>query len=319
MNLTRRDLIELGLGAVAGVGINEFLHYHYPKLFLNFRGEKVPEWDKLAALNHVDYYINLPELHKRSDAYSSESLSVLEMVLGSERKSMKGRGTIDSIIHDNLVKFYRIEADGEREVKMQGGCGFLITTDGFIVTTYHTVKKLLEKLQGSNNDNSNNDNAGIRYTIRDLRGNEYTVDENFVAFNKYLDIAIVRALIPRSPEPIPIPCVDGALQEGDGVTLYAFHNGLVFSKAGKIVKSTTNIRVNGDLVFDSFVTDIEAGGGSSGAVLVQDGKFAGTVIYESLYPVWWGRDKRYTGGAKSGNIAYLARKSTERLRIEINL
>ncbi len=221
-----------------------------------------------------------------------DKIVALNMALEGNREEISKEES-ESTIVNNLVSVETKIPIGDGYVNIKNGNGLLITTDGFILTAYHIIKKHLDDWRKIKDKGVPRWNFGKwakdiekKYHVFDQNGNRYPIDVTWYAKNSSLDIALIKAVIPRKkPRPIRFRVLEDELQPEQVVKLVGLQDGVLSGRYGKV--KYNNIRGaalgfgNGEkTIHDSFLTTVPSDNGMSGGVYItENGELAGIHIY----------------------------------------
>ena len=262
-----------------------------------------------------------------------ESRLTLNRVMEGNRNRNLTEQESEKNIADNLVVVAGFDGMKERladgSVNMNGkgiGTGLRLTTDGFILTAYHNIQAYEADWRRINAENpateanvhSWMEDMEMRYAVVDQQRNAYPIDTTFWVTNPGLDIALIKAVILKKPEPIDFRLVTGDLKVGDEIKLFGLRDQRPYNQYGRVISASHDVPINypetRELVsttYDTFLTDAYGTPGFSGGVFTNlRGEFAGLVLYIQ-------RDGTeqigHAGGAKARNIVDLVKESAYRL------
>ncbi|MBI2673573.1 trypsin-like peptidase domain-containing protein [Candidatus Woesearchaeota archaeon] len=213
----------------------------------------------------------------------------------------------------------------------KGGSGLMITTDGWIVTAYHNIKLLKNRL-----DEIAMQISHLAFTEQNIRAFlcEITkrcggvVDQNkklypinpFMYFaSPQMDIALIKAMTDREPAPVRFKVSYSDLKLGDEIMLFGLKNQRLYSQYGKVTLtdfspySKNEFTEEGSVINDTFLTDAYGTSGfSGGAFTTLKGEFAGLSLYKQKQFDYKG-EIGCIGGAKAKNIAQLVNDKMKEL------
>jgi hypothetical protein len=229
-----------------------------------------------------------------------ESLRSLEQAISGytalgdavcENNIIKNRVLITGVAND-LKEF------NSPYLKAGSGNGLLLTTDGFIITAYHVIENYLKNWtelkrmmpSGTTEKLSWLEKLKPFYNVKDLQGKEHPIDMTCMAFNKKLDIALIKAVIQKKPEPIRYKFLGRDLTYGEDIKLVSLNQEMRHCEQfGKIVGPYLGSMKIGSPgtknteIFDTFITDAYATPGYSGSVFTTlNWEIAGVASYISV-------------------------------------
>ncbi|HLC55723.1 MAG TPA: serine protease [Candidatus Nanoarchaeia archaeon] len=221
-----------------------------------------------------------------------EKIVALNLALEGNREEISKEES-ESTIVSNLVSVEGRKSIGDGYVDTNKGNGLLITTDGFILTAYHIIEQHLDdwkkiKDKGIPRWNFRKWAKDIekKYHVFDQNGNRYPIDITWYAKNSSLDIALIKAIIPRrKPRPIMFRILEDELQSEQVVKLVGLQDDVLSGRYGKVKYNKINapnlIFNDGEkTISDSFLTTVQGGNGMSGGVYItENGELAGIHIY----------------------------------------
>ncbi len=252
-----------------------------------------------------------------------ESKLALERVLNNPGISLTEQESEEKIA-DSLVSVVGLGAIikklayGSTVMESKGvGTGLLLTTDGWIVTAYHNIKKYetdWKRINEKNPPTEANIHAWMehmkwKYAVVDKQGASYPIDIGFSATNPAFDIAIIKAVILKKPKPIGFKIAADDLEVGDEIKLLGLRDRIRYNQYGQVVSAGRNalITLKDDLstTYDTFLTDAySVPGFSGGAFITLHGEFAGICSYSQKDE---NKEIGRAGGAKVRHIANLIR------------
>ena len=231
--------------------------------------------------NHISRRVLGKNMISEKEAYSIAALNAFANVANKAR----GLSPQESLreISNNLVE---VIVEGDK--KINRGSGFMITTNGYVITASHVIERMRENDTGAK--------------IMTQNGKSYKVTKENVWRSKGTDIAILKASkISACPHPIKVKVdQDCKLKRGDEVRILGFRDGQKYNTIGMITNpSTTWGQGDGNVVKDLFKTDARGKEGQSGGVVANgNGELIGIVVYSSTKP---GEAVGVVGGAKLSN------------------
>ena len=224
-------------------------------------------------------------------------------------------------IADNLVVVAGFEeinkglSDGSLNIKGKAGTGLLLTTDGFILTAYHNIQAYVDDWKRISQENPPThanlytwmEEMKQRYAIVDQKRNAYPIDTSFWSYNPTFDLALIKAVILKEPEPIEFGVIGDNLEVGDEIKLFALRDQRQYNQYGTVTSTEYDASINHpetreitSTTLDTFLTDAYGVPGFSGGVFTNlHGEFAGLALYIT---VRIDRAIGYVGGAKARNI-----------------
>jgi S1-C subfamily serine protease len=258
------------------------------------------------------------------------SVIALNMALGGNLEKDLTEQESERNISKNLVGVYAIneitsQAPGSFSFNGHGGSGLMITTNGFIVTAYHNIQGVEDEWRRINEEDpitQENVNSWIsrmrdRYCVIDQAGNRYPIDTSFWATIPNMDIALIKAVTNKRPEPIKFRVVKDPLQVGDEVKLLGLRDHNPYNQYGKVIFGNYDAQINDQkgqvqsVTYDTFLTDAYGVPGFSGGVFTDlRGGFAGLALYIQRDGT---REIGKAGGAKVKNIAQLVKETAYEL------
>jgi len=290
----------------------------------------------IQTVNNLDQLI---DFYNSKGGKRAEELTAQNAL--SERES-------DLNLNNNLVTIGGMEnlispegvTDIYRKVKSSG---LLLTTDGFVLTTYHNIREYLEEWDRITKEGMPNNlrewslDMRKKYSISDQYGHVYPIDPTVKVIDPSHDIAIIKAFTGlKKPMPIyfnvmtqdleigdeiELAEMTQDLEIGDEVELAEIRNRELYNQYGLVIDSKRDVEykypANGnDLIpiEDTFLTDILAKKGDSGNIFKRRGEFAGLASYKL------GEDPRetgYAGGAKINHILELGKVAVSEYEVEL--
>lgn len=241
--------------------------------------------------------------------------SFLQVNRNGNRNKRLTRERSEQNIKDNLVSVrgFKEHSLTALETKNEGS-GLLITTDGWTLTAYHNVEKYFDEWKKIQEEKSPTDTGmdcwnrlTLKYGI--LRQNihaAYPIDPTVCRFDPTLDIALIKAIIPRKPKPLRFRIAQEDLKVGEEIRLSALVNYSIYRRFGIV----TDTNINQDIidiktlkvthtVYDAFVTTAPVVHGVSGcAYTTLKGEYAGLCVFGK-------KDGSHSAGAKIRNILKL--------------
>ncbi|MFC1682363.1 trypsin-like peptidase domain-containing protein [Nanoarchaeota archaeon] len=253
-----------------------------------------------------------------------ESVIALNMALGGNLEKDLTEQESERNISRNLVGVYAINEITSQfpfpfSFNGQGGSGLMITTNGFIVTAYHNIQGVEDDWERINeedpitqeNVDSWTSRMRDRYCVMDQEENRYPIDTSFWAINQDKDIALIKAVTNKRPEPIKFRVVKEPLQVGDGVKLLGLRDHKPYNQYGRVIYENCDQQINDhngqaqSVTYDTFLTDAYGVPGFSGGVFTDiRGGFAGLALYIQGNGT---REIGKAGGAKAKSIAQLVK------------
>ncbi|MEA3429950.1 MAG: trypsin-like serine protease [Nanoarchaeota archaeon] len=249
-----------------------------------------------------------------------ESILALEKAMKDYESQELTKQESEKNISDNLI----IVNSSSRELKKlsngkfgiedeSSGTGLLLTTDGFILTAYHNIESYIDDWHNINHgmpkDKITTGTLNFifdRYYIIDQQRNSYPIDITTYAFMPEYDIALIKAINFKKPEPIKFKILKKELEVNNAIKLFGIRNGTPYNQYGKIIKTKHNARMinnDGKLVTDTYLTDAySVPGFSGGAFTTTNGELAGIATYGSFKN---NEEIGHAGGAKIQNIFQL--------------
>ncbi len=106
------------------------------------------------------------------------------------------------------------------------GSGILATSDGFFITSYHTLENSLPKFLSDTKLKINKKNqldfmnSNLPYLIVDQNNNYFPLDTSFLLVDKNHDLALCKAMIPTSTNPLTYNLSNRPVQIDEQLTLY---------------------------------------------------------------------------------------------------
>jgi S1-C subfamily serine protease len=202
------------------------------------------------------------------------------------------------------------------------GTGILLTTGGFVLTAYHNIREYIDDWRVINEKNPVTEanfhswmkDIETKYSVVDSQRRSYPIDPTFWATSPGLDIALIKAMIPRKPEPINFKIVTNDLKRHDEIKLLGLRDQLPYNQYGRVTSVNYNVQINHaetgkveSTTYDTFSTDAySVPGFSGGAFTTLGGEFAGLALYSQK----GNRNKEigYAGGARIKNIVDFVRE-----------
>jgi hypothetical protein len=252
-----------------------------------------------------------------------ESIVALNMALRGNFEENLTEQESERNISRNIVGVYAIDEFTSSEEAFnfngQGGSGLMITTNGWVITAYHCIAhadaewKRIVKEEPVTNENVSSwiHKMRDRYCVIDQKGERYAIDISFWMADLNRDIALIKAVTGKRPDPIRFKVVDKPLSVGAEVKLFGLRDHIPYNQYGRVICKNCDAQIkNGELeskVYDTFLTDAYAVPGFSGGVFTDlHGRFAGLELYsKKAGPGEIG----CAGGAKAKNISYMVNKA----------
>ena len=106
------------------------------------------------------------------------------------------------------------------------GSGILATSDGFFLTSYHTLEESLPKFLSDTKLKINKKNqldfmnSNLPYLIIDQNNNYFPLDTSFLLVDKNHDLALCKAMIPNFTTPLTYNLSNRPVQIDELLTLY---------------------------------------------------------------------------------------------------
>lgn len=264
---------------------------------------------------------------QRTHQEALESIIALNMALEGNRDIDLTEQESERNIADNLVVFGAYEGideelpDGNVNMKLKAaGTGLLITTDGFVITAYHNIAPFVDDWQRINeeapptreNIHSWMENMRMRYSIVEQNKKNYPIDPSFLTAIPSLDIALIKAVTFKKPEPINFRVITDDLKVGDQIKLLGLRDQRAYNQYGKVVSANLDASKNHSetgevelMTYDTFLTDTYGVPGFSGGVFTTlRGELAGLALYIQTNG---NENIGHAGGAKAQNIVNLVK------------
>jgi hypothetical protein len=271
----------------------------------------------------------------------SESISGLEKVFNREEVKDMSKKHSEEVIYDNIVtlrvygEFKEPSGEGMYISEKSSGTGFMITNDGFILTAYHCIDDYIDDWKDINKNHleifKEEDPYFLRknkYYIYDREKKSYPVDTRFYAFNKDLDLALIKVIKNDYIFAHHFKTINQDLKEGEEIKLFAYRDNIPYNQLGKVVdlRFCDNVcdrdKKNEKKIYDVFYTNAYSIPGFSGGIFTTiKGEFAGMILYnkqdekeflgEIIDNNYFGQN---TGGAKAKNIINLVNESIKELK-----
>jgi hypothetical protein len=196
-------------------------------------------------------------------------------------------------VHNNICSVMKVDEEtNEREVirlRGSGSSGLMITTDGFIITTYHTIMEWLNEWRTVNEE----ENSPIFWRLANkykviFPVNEsgqqkmFALDPTIYGYYENNDLALVKAIIP-DVKPLPVKFRTVEVRVGLDVAFRGLIDGVVCNQYGKIVEMNRYMRGGcPDARYDTFLTDARAAIGYSGGFFIDEDNsgLVGMATYE---------------------------------------
>lgn len=259
-----------------------------------------------------------------------ESLTALNKVAKANNDHTLTKQESERNIDYNIISIAHFTGMQEKDngyidMKITGlRSGLLLTKDGWIITAYHNIAHYIddwEKIKQQYPPTNNNCEDWLqrvqkKYGIIDQNSDCYPLDITSYISEPSFDIAIIKAVIPKMPEPVRFHYKIDNLKMNENVTLMGLSNQKVYTGRGKVIAESHDVE-NGNLeirkttpmINDSFVTNaIGFPGLSGGPFMTEGGEFAGTGIYfyNNVTPT-----KGFAAGAKVCNIMNLIKRAAD--------
>lgn len=242
-----------------------------------------------------------------------ESAIALYSVVSSGDESSTARESTQNI-SDHLVTIscYDHRVSTEDEPLHTIGTGLQLTSNGFILTAYHTINDVLEEWERLLNEKPLTQENLVpwikefqkKYYVLDAKGTRYPIDPTFFAYNEDFDTAIIKAVMPcESVEATRFKILVDRLQPRDEIMLMGHKWGKGFNQLGRVTKLTKKLKLKGRPipVRDAFYTDAYSIGGFSGGVYVTlEGELAGLHVAGSKIDT--DKELSYARGVQIVNI-----------------
>ncbi len=190
--------------------------------------------------------------------------------------------------------------------------GLQLTSNGFILTAYHTIDDVLEEWERVLSEKPITQENLVpwlkefkkKYYVLDGEGTRYPIDPTFFAYNKDFDTAIIKVVMPcESIEAIPFKVSMDRLRPKDEIMLLGHKLRIQFNQLGRVTKLRKKLELKGKpyQVKDVFYTDAYSIGGFSGGVYVTlEGELAGLHVAGSKIDS--NKELRYACGVQMENI-----------------
>jgi S1-C subfamily serine protease len=249
-----------------------------------------------------------------------ESLISLNMALESNFCAELTPQQSATNIKNNIVGVYAVDeitsrSEGEFTFRGSFGSGLLITTDGFILTAYHVISDYIDDWNEMANVGFSEKNildylAKIvdEYFVADQEGRRYAIDISFVAYDKGRDLALIKAVIPKKPQPAKFLVDERGLWPTEKVFLIGYPSQKIYKDMGKVITPNHDAQWEDPKTgkkghtLDSFLTNAKIIPGCSGGAFINSrGQYAGVISYR-------GDDETDSGGVKVSFIKKLLRK-----------
>ncbi|MEM2121396.1 MAG: hypothetical protein QXU20_01920 [Candidatus Woesearchaeota archaeon] len=271
-----------------------------------------------------------------------ESVLSLEKILDFDNRNNLSKEESEDNIIKNIVTINKLidseqDNEGKTILTIEGWCnGLRITNDGFVITAYHAIKNYIEEWKSIyyNNYNKNKNIENIATIVGDLKINKYVIldqdryiypiDPTFCVFNSKIDIALIKVVSMKEPEPVKFKILREELKIGEeiknvGIDQFGVKDFGLYINKGKIILESLDVpihNIEGEKIseaYDSFLTNINSKSGFSGSVFItENGEFAGTCLYAEFHK---NENMLYnSGGAKTKYIIDLIRVAVEKLK-----
>ncbi len=255
---------------------------------------------------------SLLSFHMALEGNGDESLTIDE----SERN------IYENIVNISLSKKSKDPTLPNMEIVEKGlSSGLLITTDGFIITAYHSIQRYENdwlKIKQENPPNRKNRERWLTdikkaYYIIDNDGNRYPIDITLWGRIPRYDIAVIKALIPERPRPIKFRVLEGRLRKGDEVKLFGIRDEKPYNQYGRVTNENCTSRVEDvGKIENTFETDAVGVRGFSGGVFItMKGELAGLVVCQKK--PFLSKSLGVVSGSSISNILELIKKTGYRL------
>ena len=177
--------------------------------------------------------------------------------------------------------------------------GLLLTSNGLVLTVYHSIKKQEQRLKSTAQQQPQDASQLEQWLSTSVQPKQYVVDQEHQRYaidptfwytHPAFDLTIIKAVMPRTPEPIGWCYDSDKLPYGTIMERHSLDDeGNMQKKTGKMKESKT-ADFNDNWILDSFLRTIPSEPGSSGSPISVDGRLVGIGAYSS------GKD--HYGGAK---------------------
>jgi len=228
-------------------------------------------------------------------------------------------------ITDNLCTILEVSEHTSEGIRGNGSTGFMITTDGFIVTAYHTVEDWIPKWGIVTEKDIPEGHTRLEHWLNGWKqkycavfpnGKIYPLDPTFYGCDPNHDIALIKAVIPiEKPLPVRFRIVT-AIYPGQGLEYAGLSCGQRYNQMGKVLEAERRFEHEGDTKFNTFLTDAYAKEGFSGGVIIDElnSGFLGLATYRDKNP---NGGRHVIGAAKAVQVRDLVRLTQARKSYEI--
>lgn len=274
-----------------------------------------------------------PKYNWKPAVNSSESLQALKKALDPELGKQLSDMEAEKNLEDNIVNLVNIPGgmwDDEKQTyrKKSGvyciGTGLKITTDGWIVTANHNLRRYLNFWRMGNGTNTINENEDLlsnrknNLAIYTQDSTLHDIETSFLYGNQSLDVAVIRAAILEPPSPIPFRIVREDLKVEDKVRILAMEFLELFHQYGEVIDVYRELDIKGKekkegvlKIYKAFSTNAYGAEGFSGGVFENlEKEFAGLCSFKTGE---WAKGIGYIGGLQASNVIEVVREAAKQL------
>ncbi len=220
-----------------------------------------------------------------------KSISALDKTTDNSLKEDLSEQNSEKNLKNNLMRVYigdEIDFPGMHFDFMERhrhiGSGLKLTEDGLILTAYHNIK---DSINNWNDRSIDLEELEDRYYVSDQQGTKYSIDVGFLAAYPEEDIALIKARIPKSPEPVEFRLTEAPLERNEDIKILRLNNRRIFSQTSQIIKYGCSgfvydylraFRKPTVIVSDGFLTSSYEIETFAGGIFIKDGEFAGLAL-----------------------------------------
>lgn len=247
-----------------------------------------------------------------------EGIAALRRALKGNPDSALTNQESEENIKRNLVGIFSVDDTAPKSSSGSDriyGSGLRVTTNGFILTAYHNIQRInwygLRNGIPETQENFDSWSSRMRecYYALDQEGERCPIDPSFLATAPHWDIALIKIIKNKRPEPVKFRVVNEPLQVGEKVRLLGLLDNAIYNQLGEVTHTCCDVKLDNqtrETAQDTFLTNAQAAPGVSGGVFTDlQGRYAGLATYMA--------QDNLSGGAKVKNIVQLIDRAAERL------
>jgi S1-C subfamily serine protease len=219
-------------------------------------------------------------------------------------------------IFDNLVHVYLLkEAQPDGSQQRIEGTGQRITTDGWVLTSYHAIKEFLPRLKAVASTAPARDfyewsqKVAGEFYVEGHDCVKYALDPSVIAFNTSFDIALIKTYSNEIAKPISFLTRTRPPSKGERTEIYVYEKDNFVRSFGEVDLENQVIENSGGIFYDCFSTTSKSSPGYSGGSVINPdtGEYIGMAIAGGDYI-------EFTTCAKARNLVSLVQETAQRLR-----